>query len=142
MNSPGLWGQQCLHLVARQNHVELCRLCVQHGADLHGEDNNGRRPLHAVATSHVAGRSGDLGALRYLMMETSAVEDLNQRDRDGNTPLHHAAFWGYPSTTGFLCENGADVTVKNNRGLTPIDVAFNREHSDTAQVIKEFLDQT
>ena len=38
--------------------------------------------------------------------------DVNLRDNEGQTPLHHAALYGQERATGALIEMGADVDRK------------------------------
>ncbi len=49
--------------------------------------------------------------------------DLNARDAEDNTPLHVAAQWGALAQTEGLRELGADPTITNHQGLTPVQVA-------------------
>jgi ankyrin repeat protein len=47
--------------------------------------------------------------------------DVNTRDSNGDTALHHACAWPAPqySAVQWLVENGADVNASNNDGMTP-----------------------
>ncbi len=49
--------------------------------------------------------------------------DPNQRNRDGGTPLHAAAFLGRAEIAWQLLEAGADAGIRNQRGDTPADAA-------------------
>ena len=50
--------------------------------------------------------------------------DVNKRDRDyGRTALHLSARYNNTDAIRLLLENGASTTIKNDEGLTPIDVA-------------------
>jgi ankyrin repeat protein len=64
---------------------------------------------------------GMLAAVKYLVEELHA--DVNARDHDGNTALHHAAARGDNEMIMFLVEHGADVTVVNREGNTTVDMA-------------------
>ena len=55
--------------------------------------------------------------------------DVNQKDIQGNTPLHYACYLRFYSTTEikinekiikFLIESGADINAKNDFGETPL----------------------
>jgi hypothetical protein len=48
--------------------------------------------------------------------------DVNAVNRDGNTPLHVAAFLCRAEIVQLLLEKGGSVSKKNMRGETPIDV--------------------
>jgi len=53
-----------------------------------------------------------------LLVERGA--DLSWRDKDGNTPLHHAAVFCHPDTARLLLEHGADPSVRDKAGSTPL----------------------
>ncbi len=60
-------------------------------------------------------------AVRYLVEELGA--DVNARDHEGFSPLHHAAARGDNELIRYLVEQGADVTVVSRRGQTTVDMA-------------------
>jgi uncharacterized protein len=73
----------------------------------------------ANAHRHVPG--GWVPAVRYLVEELGA--DVNQRDHNAYTPLHHAASRGDEALILYLVEKGADVTVVSRAGQTTADMA-------------------
>ena len=73
----------------------------------------------ANAHQHVPG--GWLPAARYLIEEHDA--DVNARDLNAYTPLHHAAARGDNEMIRYLVERGADVMVVSRRGQTTVDMA-------------------
>jgi len=62
-----------------------------------------------------------LPAVKYLVEELGA--DVNARDHNGYTPLHHAASRGDNELILYLVEKGADVTAVSRRGQTTADMA-------------------
>ena len=46
--------------------------------------------------------------------------DVNAKNKDGDTPLHHAARNSNYNTVEVLLKNGADVNAKNKNGDTPL----------------------
>ena len=73
----------------------------------------------ANAHRHVPG--GWLPAVRYLVEELGA--DVNARDHNAYTPLHHAASRGDEEMIRYLVEQGADVTPVSRQGQTTADMA-------------------
>jgi uncharacterized protein len=64
---------------------------------------------------------GWLPALKYLVETLGA--DVNARDHDGYTALHHAASRGDNAAIRYLVSKGADVKVVSRRGQTTADMA-------------------
>ncbi|HIF23791.1 MAG TPA: ankyrin repeat domain-containing protein, partial [Gemmatimonadetes bacterium] len=65
--------------------------------------------------------NGWLPAARYLIEELGA--DVNARDLNAYTPLHHAAARGDNEMIRYLVDHGADVMVVSRRGQTVADMA-------------------
>ena len=65
--------------------------------------------------------NGWLPAVKFLVEEMGA--DVNARDANGYTALHHAASRGDAEMVVYLVEHGADVTVVSRKGETVADMA-------------------
>jgi hypothetical protein len=88
-------------------------------------------PVHAAAgvgygngfagNSHRHAPDGWMPAMKYLVEELKA--DVNQRDANGMTPLHHAASRGDNAMILYLVSKGADVKAVSVRGQTTVDLA-------------------
>jgi ankyrin repeat protein len=88
-------------------------------------------PVHAAAgvgygngfagNSHRHAPDGWMPAMKYLVEELKA--DVNQRDANGMTPLHHAASRGDNEMILYLVSKGADPKAVSTRGQTTVDLA-------------------
>lgn len=88
-------------------------------------------PIHAAAGAgygqYFAGNAHRyvpnnwLPAVRFLVEECGA--DVNLRDANGYTALHHAASRGDNELILYLIERGADVTIVSRKGQTTADMA-------------------
>lgn len=71
---------------------------------------------------HIAAKFGNLEGVR-LLVAPEFKSLVNQRDRNGNTPLHFAATSNAataPSIVALLLLRGADPTIKSEHGVFPI----------------------
>jgi ankyrin repeat protein len=88
-------------------------------------------PIHAASgvgygegfagNAHRHVPDGWVPAVRYLVEEMGA--DVNARDHNGYSPVHHAAARGDNELILYLVEKGADVTGVSRRGQTTVDMA-------------------
>ncbi len=88
-------------------------------------------PIHAASgaeygegfagNAHRHAPDGWLPTVKYLVEELGA--DVNSRDNDGYTPLHHAAARGDNEMILYLLSKGADVRAVSRRGQTTADMA-------------------
>lgn len=62
-----------------------------------------------------------LATMRYLVEECDA--DVNLRDANGYTALHHAASRGDNELVQYLVDKGADVMIVSRKGETTVDMA-------------------
>ena len=88
-------------------------------------------PIHAASgvgygegyagNAHRHVPDGWLPAVRYLVEELGA--DVNSRDHNGYTALHHAAARGDNELIRYLVGQGSDIMVVSRRGQTTVDMA-------------------
>jgi ankyrin repeat protein len=74
-----------------------------------------------AANSHRYAPGGMLAAVKYLIEELGA--DVNARDHEGSTALHHAASRGDVEMILYLVEKGAEVKAVNREGQSTADMA-------------------
>ncbi|MEX2178488.1 MAG: ankyrin repeat domain-containing protein, partial [Gemmatimonadaceae bacterium] len=110
-------------LVAATPEIDSAARAVPPGVGVH--------PIHAAAgvgygngfagNSHRHVPEGWMPAIRYLVEELKA--DVNQRDANGMTPLHHAASRGDNEMILYLVERGADPRAVSRNFRTTVDMA-------------------
>jgi len=74
-----------------------------------------------AGNAHRHVENGWLPAVKFLIEEVGM--DVNLRDHNGYTALHHAAARGDNELILYMVEQGADVTVVSRRGQTTADMA-------------------
>ena len=88
-------------------------------------------PIHAAsgvgygegyaANAHMHAPDGWIPSVKFLIEELGV--DVNSRDHNGFTPLHHAAARGDNDLIMYLMSKGADITAVSRRGQTVADMA-------------------
>lgn len=94
-------GSTPLHCAAWKGHAEVVTLLLDAGADVRAENANdhwGTTPLHAAAHANQA-------AIAELLIGRGA--DIRAKDRQGRTPLEHAAFHNARAAARVLAEHAA-----------------------------------
>jgi hypothetical protein len=62
--------------------------------------------------------------------------DVNQKDNEGNTPLHWAVKFGSPQIVKILLDNKAQLDLKNNNNCMPINLALQLEPDELPEIVK------
>lgn len=82
-------------------------------------DSEGLGPIHWAADR------GNLDMIRFLVFDLNADVDL--KDEDGQTALHYAASCGHTEVVKYLVESGADTSVEDADGATPLSVTSEQD---------------
>jgi uncharacterized protein len=120
-------GETPLMMAAIKGQTELAIAMIEKGADV---NKPGWTPLHYAATA------GNVQLINILL-ENHAYIDAESPNK--TTPLMMAAHYGTPGAVKLLLEEGADVSLKNDLGLTAIDFAQNAKKQDSVDVIAAFI---
>lgn len=70
---------------------------------------------------HDAAAAGDLDLVRRLVEANPAA--VNERDREGKTPLHYAAANGHLAVVEWLVAHKAEINARSTSGITPTYLA-------------------
>jgi hypothetical protein len=96
----------------------------EEGADVDEADDTGRTAMHKAAFW------GHIHVIKYLIEDCHC--NLNVVDFNNDTPLHDAARFAHESVVRALIAAGADLTLQNNSGKTPLEVALEYSTTSTA----------
>ncbi|MEM9367975.1 MAG: ankyrin repeat domain-containing protein [Planctomycetota bacterium] len=150
-DEPGLIGCHCgyrtpLHFAVRENHVNVAKWLVEHGADAtfvtrqHWHDSplqmareRGYLAMHAFLKAHLQQTFGICeegtsiaAAIRHrdrpLVKELLAKSGPHIADPRGNRPLHWAVMTRQRSLIEELLQMGADVNAMRPDGARPLDL--------------------
>ncbi|CAB0033837.1 unnamed protein product [Trichogramma brassicae] len=116
-------GNSPLHVSKSQYVMELL---LRNGADPNLVNKDGSTPMHIVCNNYTVDL---LGTIFEHCWEKYQPLQVNARDKSGNTPLHlilHSARYSVESMTESLLRRGADPTLANEKGSTPLHVICTR----------------
>ncbi|MDR3451355.1 MAG: ankyrin repeat domain-containing protein [Rhodoferax sp.] len=116
-----------LMIAALKGQLDMVRELIAKGADV---NKPGWAPLHYAATG------GHL-EIMSLLLDNSAYIDA--ASPNGTTPLMMAASYGTPAAVKLLLDEGADPTLKNQKGLNAINFAQRANRQDVADLIGAFV---
>uniref|UniRef100_A0A7S4VSX4 EF-hand domain-containing protein n=2 Tax=Ditylum brightwellii TaxID=49249 RepID=A0A7S4VSX4_9STRA len=150
-----------LHIAASEGHLQICRHLIQNGSKINRSDRWGGSPLDdahrhrhvnvveylrsvggvmgspSQATNFISAASeGDLEEVKVLLELGNVTFD--QSDYDKRTALHLAAGEGHYDIIQYLCEQGADVNVRDRWGNRPLDDAKTGNHHKCAQLLEKY----
>jgi ankyrin repeat protein len=94
-------------------------------------------PEKEYASIFEAAQAGDWAGVRNCMRVLG--EEVNQRDANGDTVLHYAAFGGSAEVIRNLVAFGADPNVQDASGKTPLQVAQEAGHEEAVEVLQELM---
>ncbi len=148
---------------------ELVNMFAQAGAKFNRPDRKGNYPIFAALfadfpvalkvfnNADVTRRTPEKNVNLIMMAAGIGLEEvinfvssdfnLDAKDADGNTAMHHAVIADRQfvsrmkqseprDVVSTLCELGADPTLDNNAGKTPYEIAFETGKFDAALILK------
>ena len=109
-------------------HRKTCELLIAKGADVTTKERTNSTALHLAA------KAGSLRTARALQ-NCLLPSTIDERDKDKNTPLHIASRYNRVDLVRFLLDKGADVTARNVRNMTCLDIAIEWEYEEIAKTL-------
>ena len=112
-------GRFPIHVAAKRGHVMVVKeFCEQKMLSLRGLTNNeGQNILH------VAAKHGHEHVVKYILRMTKL--DVNQKDKNGNTPLHLSAQnMHYSVVLSLILDKRIMINAVNSEGLTARDLVL------------------
>ncbi len=141
-------GETPLMLASRTSGIDAVRLLIEHGANVNVvEQWQGQTPLMYAAAHDRGEVAAALIAAGADLNARTSINDLPERESRvryyveiplaGFTPVMFAARSGANSALRALIAGKADLDAKTPEGFTPVVIALDNLHFDSAKVLVE-----
>lgn len=119
--------ETALHAAAKKGDAQMCDALIAKGLHTDAVDAGGETALHWAA---VAG----LLEVCQVLIKWGAL--VNLKNSDGIAPLHQAAVMGQADVCALLITSGADARVLTGFGMSALDLAVKKEHSECIHILR------
>jgi len=113
------FGYSPLHFAAQSNSFQVVKLLLEHGAKADGPSSSSPSSFYVARCTplHRAAFAGAYESCQLLLAHGASVNALDSSFGDLRTPLLKAASRNHERIVALLIDSGADVAVKDSRGL-------------------------
>lgn len=108
---------------------------VQHGADVNETGPSGYTPIMSAMEFYE--EPGVLAICQYLIEQHANVNVQSFRVNPGITALHCAASQGYPEVVKLLLDHGADASLTDENGQTPLMMVHEEQDAAVIEVFHQ-----
>lgn len=120
-------NQTPLLRACKRNHLQVVKYLLDHRADVNLKDVNGETPLLWAA------ENGHFDVVEVLCKSNCYINESNVKRQ---TPIYRAAKYGHTDIVKHLLINGADKTIADKYGHSPVEMAQRMEHMGIVQILR------
>ena len=79
---------------------------------------------------------------RHDLKKALKRSGIDHKDFDGNTAMHSACEFGRSSVVAFLLERNPNMSITNDEGKTPLQVAASKGHTEIVTLLDSWKKKT
>lgn len=113
------------------NDLQILEVLVEAGLSANQTRYSDLTPLHYVCRGDKGEHVGKVKMLLELGTEVNAIGPK------GRSALHYASNGGYVDSIKLLLAYGADKNVRDNTGMTALDLALTQKHSHVVETLRK-----
>jgi ankyrin repeat protein len=115
--------QQPLALAVQAGQIDNIKYLIERGANLDNVDSFGNTLLHHAINNET---ESNLDVVKLFISTKADISKADKQNSEGQTPLHVAVSVCNEFVTEFLIGKGADGTVQDLMGRTPLLIALHQ----------------
>ena len=115
-----------LHIACSQGHLRTAILLINSACDVNQKDKDGCSVLHIICSLRSV--STDSLYIKLTDILINKVNNINDVNIEGWTPLHFACYYDNPNCVAKLLKQGSDCKLKTIYGQTPMYFACQQGH--------------
>lgn len=123
-------GFSTIHLASMFGHTSIVAFLLAKGVDADMPDK-----INATALMYAAQRIHNRDPAQLLITFNAR---LNAQDINGNTPLHYCVQFNNSIVMRSLLDKGASLEIKNNKNLTPFELAIERKKQNIVFMLSSY----
>ena len=122
-------GNSRFHILVKEKNLEEIKKLIELGVSKDVSNYEGMKVFHLVALSR------NLEIMKLFLNENN----VNERNSQGETPLHLSVISGSEEAVNFVLNLGANLLSIDNNEETPLDLAFLWKHEKLVSILKDRL---
>lgn len=125
-----------LTMAISEGNLQVVICLINNGADVDFQRQNYDTPLTLVA------KKGNLAIAKILLNVGANIgkigANINKLGPNNNSPLYYAALCNHPEMVDLFLERGADTSIENTLGYTPLAISIKKGYVGIAKAIIKF----